>query len=137
MGDLSFPIPDDFHHHLRDGEVLADLVPVVASKFHRVVVMPNLNPPICTVQDAMAYRERILQHSRLHFPHFTPCMTLYLTDNTSCDEIRLAKESHVIIGVKMYPSGATTNSQYGVTDIEKVIPVLEVSHYLICSPVHQ
>ncbi|MCY4266202.1 MAG: dihydroorotase [Gammaproteobacteria bacterium] len=121
---ISLIKPDDWHLHLRDGEALRTSVPHTARCFARAIVMPNLLPPVTTVASALAYRERILA-AVLPKQTFTPLMTLYLTDELAPLEMeRLAKSPHVI-AVKYYPAGATTNSQNGVTDIEKVIPTLE------------
>lgn len=117
--------PDDFHHHLRDGESLPDVVKFAARSFRSVIVMPNLKPPVRTVQDAISYRNRILQHST-EFPDFNPLMTLYLTDNTSAEDIQQAKSTGLIHAVKYYPAGATTNSEFGVTSLAKVERVLQV-----------
>jgi dihydroorotase len=117
--------PDDWHVHLRDGVVLADVVPHTAAQFARAIVMPNLKPPVVTTAMAAAYRERILAA----VPQgviFEPLMTLYLTDNTPPDEIRRATDSGFVKGVKLYPAGATTNSDAGVTDIQRCMRTLEV-----------
>lgn len=111
--------PDDWHLHLRDGPTLASVVADTARQFGRAIVMPNLRPPVTTTEQALEYRERIL-HAAADVGHgdtFTPLMTLYLTDNTSADEIRLAQGTGVIHAVKLYPAGATTNSDAGVTDL--------------------
>ncbi len=116
--------PDDWHLHLRDGKVLADIVPHTAARFGRAIVMPNLKPPVTTTEQALDYRKRILAAVPAGLP-FQPLMTLYLTDNTSVDEIARARASAVIQAVKYYPAGATTNSDSGVTDVRRVYPVLE------------
>ena len=116
--------PDDWHLHLRDGADMAAVLPDTARRFARAIVMPNLRPPVTTTALALAYRERI----RAALPSgagFIPLMTLYLTDNTSPGEIRRARDSGAVYGVKLYPAGATTNSDSGVTDLRKVLPVLE------------
>lgn len=115
--------PDDMHLHLRDGAMLKDLVPATAAQFSRALVMPNLKPPVATVADAAAYRQRILDNLPADM-NFTPLMSLYLTDHTSVQEITAAKESGFIVACKLYPAGATTNSHSGVTDISKIYPVL-------------
>ena len=115
--------PDDWHLHLRDGELLTHVVPASARRFARAVVMPNLTPPVTTTSAAQAYRERILK-AVPPGNDFRPLMTLYLTDDTQPDEIRRAKGAG-IIGCKLYPAGATTNSASGVTDITRVEAVLE------------
>ncbi len=120
---LTITRPDDWHIHLRDGAALATTVPHVAAQFGRAIVMPNLLPPITTTADAEAYRQRILA-ARPAGSEFEPLMTLYLTNNTPADEIRKAKASGIVHGVKLYPAGATTNSDSGVTDLEKVYDTL-------------
>ena len=117
--------PDDWHLHLRDDDALRTTVPHTTRCFGRAVIMPNLKPPVVKVSDALAYRERILR-SVPEGVTFSPLMTLYLTDNLPADELRvLADEPHVV-AVKYYPAGATTNSDSGVTSIEKVMPALEI-----------
>jgi dihydroorotase len=120
---LSLIRPDDWHVHLRDGPVLADVVPATATQFARAIVMPNLKPPVTTVALARAYRDRILA-AVPEGCDFTPLMTLYLTDRTTPEEIRAAKSSGIVFGVKYYPAGATTNSDSGVTAIGNVHRVL-------------
>ncbi|KAF4386483.1 hypothetical protein G4B88_006739 [Cannabis sativa] len=123
--ELTITQPDDWHLHLRDGDLLKAVVPHSVSLFGRAIVMPNLKPPITTTVAAMAYQESILKALPAGST-FTPLMTLYLTDTTSPTEIKLAKKSGVVFGVKLYPAGATTNSQDGVTDLfGKCLPVLE------------
>src|SRR5690606_13849744 len=124
MTQLTLLRPDDWHLHVRDGAHLASVVPFTARQFARAVIMPNLKPPVTTVAAATAYRERILQAVPAG-ARFEPLMTLYLTDTTSPKEIHAAKASGFIVGAKLYPSGATTNSDAGVTAIEKIFPVLE------------
>lgn len=121
---LTLTRPDDWHLHVRDGAHLASVVPFTARQFARAVVMPNLKPPVTTVALARAYRDRILA-SLASDLEFEPLMTLYLTDNTQPAEIRAARESGVIVGAKLYPAGATTHSDAGVTAIEKIYPALE------------
>ncbi|GAB2894802.1 dihydroorotase [Uliginosibacterium flavum] len=121
---LTLVRPDDWHLHLRDGASLPATVADVAVRFGRAIIMPNLRPPVTTVEQAAAYRARILAAVPEGLK-FEPLMTLYLTDNTSADEITRAKESGFIHAVKLYPAGATTNSDAGVTSIEKVTAVLE------------
>lgn len=108
--------PDDWHLHLRDGDALAAVLPHTARQFARAIIMPNLLPPVTTVAAAAAYRQRILA-ALPEGMNFVPLMTLYLTDNTPRDEIRRAAESGFVHAVKLYPSGATTNSDAGVTDL--------------------
>jgi dihydroorotase len=117
--------PDDWHLHLRDGAALASVLPHTARQFARAIVMPNLKPPVTTTADATAYRNRILA-ALPEGSAFEPLMTLYLTDNTDPDEIRRALDSGFIHAVKLYPAGATTNSDAGVTDLKKCYKVLEV-----------
>lgn len=116
--------PDDWHLHLRDGAALASVLPHSARQFARAIVMPNLKQPVITTAQATAYRERILAALPAGM-QFEPLMTLYLTDNTPADEIRRAKDSGLIQAVKLYPAGATTNSDAGVTDLAKTYKVLE------------
>ena len=113
--------PDDWHIHLRDDDALKVTVPHVAQQFARAIVMPNLRPPVTTVALAAAYRDRILAaHAATPgLPAFEPLMTLYLTDNTAPDEIDRAIESGFVKAVKLYPAGATTNSDSGVTDVAR------------------
>jgi dihydroorotase len=115
--------PDDWHLHLRDGEVLKAVLPDTAKQFGRAIVMPNLRPPVTTTQLATEYHERILQALPVG-ASFKPLMTLYLTDNTSAEDIKQAKASGLVYGVKLYPAGATTNSDSGVTSIEKCADAL-------------
>ena len=116
--------PDDWHVHLRDGELMASVVGATARQFARAIVMPNLKPPVATVEQARAYRDRILK-ALPRKAAFEPLMTLYLTDNTAPGEIAKAKASGFVHAVKYYPAGATTNSDAGVTDLRKCEAVLE------------
>lgn len=116
--------PDDWHLHLRDGALLAAVLPHTAARFARAVVMPNLSPPIATTAAAVAYRERILAALPAGLK-FEPLMTLYLTDNTPAAEIRRAHESGLVVGVKLYPAGATTNADSGVTDLARCAGAIE------------
>ncbi len=125
LSTLTLIRPDDWHVHLRDGVVLDDVVPHTAAQFARAIVMPNLKPPVVTTAMAAAYRERILA-AVPQGVKFEPLMTLYLTDNTPPDEIRRATDSGFVKGVKLYPAGATTNSDAGVTDIQRCMRTLEV-----------
>lgn len=113
--------PDDWHIHLRDGDALRRTVPDAARQFRRTIVMPNLVPPVQNAEQALAYRERILSQAK---GDFDPLMVLYLTDNTSAEDIARAKAAGVV-ACKLYPAGATTNSDSGVTDINNVYPTLE------------
>lgn len=117
--------PDDWHLHLRDGDALKTVLPHTAAQFARAIVMPNLKPPVTTTELAGAYRQRILA-ALPEGMSFEPLMTLYLTDNTPPDEIRRAKDSGFVHAVKLYPAGATTNSDAGVTDLRKCYKTLEV-----------
>ncbi|MBZ2168236.1 dihydroorotase [Marinobacter sp. F4216] len=114
--------PDDWHLHVRDGDILNDVVPATAACFGRAIIMPNLVPPVTTAQQATAYRERIL--AAAGDSAFEPLMTLYLTESMTPDTIREAKAAGVI-AAKLYPAGATTNSDSGVKDIRNIYPVLE------------
>jgi dihydroorotase len=117
--------PDDWHLHIRDGDLMRDVLADTARQFARAIIMPNLKPPVTTVELAKAYRSRIEANLKsLGINHFEPLMTLYLTDNTSADEVRKAK-AEGIVGFKLYPAGATTNSDAGVTDIKHCYKALE------------
>ena len=121
--ELTLTRPDDWHLHVRDGDALRTVVPHTAAQFGRAIIMPNLRPPVTTAAQAVAYRDRI----RAAVPAgvaFEPLMTLYLTDNLPPDEIRHAKDAGVV-AVKLYPAGATTNSDAGVTDLRKTYQTLE------------
>lgn len=123
--ELTITRPDDWHLHLRDGDALKTVLPHTAAQFARAIVMPNLKPPVTTTEQAAAYRQRILA-ALPEGMQFEPLMTLYLTDNTPPEEIRRAKESGFIHAVKLYPAGATTNSDAGVTDLRKCYKTLEM-----------
>jgi dihydroorotase len=120
---LTITRPDDWHLHLRDGPALAAVLPHSARQFARAIVMPNLRPPVTTVALAAAYRERIVA-ALPPGARFEPLMTLYLTDTTSADEIRRARASGFVHAVKLYPAGATTNSDSGVTDLARCAAAL-------------
>jgi len=121
---LTIRRPDDWHLHLRDGAMLEAVLPATSAHFARAIVMPNLVPPVVTTAEARAYRGRILKAlPRGH--DFTPLMTLYLTEATSADDVEAGFRDGVVTAVKLYPAGATTNSQSGVRDFDKVQPVLE------------
>ena len=124
MDRITITRPDDLHLHLRDGSALASVVGDTARQFARAIVMPNLSPPITTVKQALGYRQRILE-SLPRGCDFEPLMTLYLTDNTSTDEVERVAECKHTHAFKYYPAGATTNSDQGVTSIEKIYAVLE------------
>jgi len=120
---LTITQPDDWHLHVRDGEALAAVVPHSARQFGRAIIMPNLRPPVTTTEQALAYRDRI----RAAVPsgvHFEPLMTLYLTDRLAPEEIARARAAGVV-AAKLYPAGATTNSDAGVTDLRNIYPTLE------------
>ncbi|CAN0074444.1 unnamed protein product [Discosporangium mesarthrocarpum] len=121
---VTVPMADDLHHHFRDGEVLKDTVQHACRMFRRAIAMPNLKPPVTTTDEALAYRKRILACVP-EGVDFTPLMTLYMTDNTTVEEICKAKASGHVYAVKLYPAGATTNSDSGVTDLERLQPVME------------
>lgn len=123
MTTISITRPDDWHTHLRDGEVLKDTVRDISQYMGRAIIMPNLVPPVTDTDAALAYRDRILAEKPQG--NFSPLMTLYLTDNTSPEEIRKAKATGHIYAAKLYPAGATTNSDSGVTSIDKLIPTLQ------------
>ena len=127
MDTLTITRPDDWHLHLRDGAALESVVAFTARQFARAIVMPNLKPPVATVDSARAYRDRIMAAlaRAAASTRFAPLMTLYLTDNTSGDEIGRAKASGFVHAVKYYPAGATTNSDAGVTRLERAFPALE------------
>lgn len=119
---LTLTRPDDWHLHVRDGDILTAVVPATAACFGRAIVMPNLVPPVTTAADATAYRERIL--AAANGTAFEPLMTLYLTESMTPETIREAKAAGVV-AAKLYPAGATTNSDSGVKDIRGIFPVLE------------
>ncbi len=120
---ITFGQPDDWHLHLRDGAALRAVLPHTAARFARAIVMPNLKPPVTTTALATAYRERILA-ARPAGSGFEPLMTLYLTDRTPPDEVDRARDSGIVHGFKLYPAGATTHSDAGVTDVARIDPVL-------------
>jgi dihydroorotase len=124
MDTLTITRPDDWHLHLRDGAALAAVLPHTARQFARAIVMPNLRPPVTTTAQALEYRARILA-ALPDGLSFEPLMTLYLTESTPADEIARAKASGAVHGVKLYPAGATTNSDSGVTDIRRCARTLE------------
>ena len=116
--------PDDWHAHLRDGLSLQRTVPDLAQQFARAICMPNTVPPVKTVEEAIAYRERIMAHVPEGIA-FDPRMVLYFTDHTAPSEVKKIKESEHVNAIKLYPAGATTNSDNGVSDIRKVYAVIE------------
>jgi dihydroorotase len=121
--ELTLIRPDDWHLHLRDGPAMASVVGHTARQFARAIVMPNLRPPVVTTAQALAYRDRIRAALPAGSP-FEPLMTLYLTDNTRPEEMAVARASGAVAACKLYPAGATTNSESGVTDLERIYPVL-------------
>ena len=129
MTKLTITRPDDWHLHLRDGASLKAVLPHTVRQFARAIIMPNLKPPVRSVVDAAAYRDRIIAAIPAG-KEFEPLMTLYLTDNTSPAEIKAAKASQFVKAVKYYPAGATTNTDFGVTDIRKCDRVFEMMEQL-------
>ncbi|WOH38399.1 dihydroorotase [Thalassotalea fonticola] len=123
MTTLTITRPDDWHVHLRDGEVLKDTVRDTGRYFGRAIIMPNLVPPVMNAEQAQEYFDRIQAVNETE--HFQPLMVLYLTDNTTAQDIKDCKESGIVYAAKLYPAGATTNSASGVTDIKNIYPVLE------------
>ena len=124
--ELTIPLPDDFHHHLRDGEVLEDVIGFASESFSNLLVMPNIKPPVRTVEDAEAYRSRILDAAKRRgcdAPNLL--MTLYLTDATTIKEIIKVKECGFVKALKLYPAGATTNSDFGVSSYDNIQEVLK------------
>ena len=119
---LTIRRPDDWHVHLRDGDMLRVVAPFTARQFSRAIVMPNLVPPVTTPEAAGAYRDRIIKAAG---PGFTPLMTCYLTDEAKPDDIARGFEEGVWVAAKLYPAGATTNSASGVTDIRNIYPAFE------------
>jgi dihydroorotase len=124
MQRLTIRRPDDWHLHLRDGEMLEGVVGDTSRDFARAIIMPNLVPPVVTTADAIAYKKRIVDAIPAG-DRFSPLMTLYLTEGTDADDVEEGKKSGLIYAVKLYPAGATTNSHGGVRDFNKVMPVLE------------
>jgi dihydroorotase len=124
MTRLTLTRPDDWHLHLRDDEELRSVVSYTSRRFGRAIIMPNLTPPVTTTDAAIAYRRRILAALPAN-DRFMPLMTLYLTDNTPAEEVVRAKKSGVVHGIKYYPAGATTNSDSGVTDLNRCAAALE------------
>jgi dihydroorotase len=121
---LTIRRPDDWHLHLRDGAMLAGVLPETARHFARAIIMPNLVPPVVTGDDARAYRDRIMAALPGGMA-FTPLMTLYLTETTDPADVAAAHAEGLVTAVKLYPAGATTNSASGVRDLTRVMPVLE------------
>jgi dihydroorotase len=123
MTTITITRPDDWHVHLRDGDVLPDTVRDISRYNGRALIMPNTVPPTVNTEQALAYRERILAHN--HNVNFSPLMSLYLTDSTTTDEIAKAKSTGLIVAAKLYPAGATTNSDSGVTNVKNIYPVFD------------
>ncbi|WP_198243196.1 dihydroorotase [methane-oxidizing endosymbiont of Gigantopelta aegis] len=124
MDKLTLIRPDDWHLHVRNGEMLRQVINHTARQFARAIIMPNLKPPVTTVEHALAYRNEILA-ALAPDSNFNPLMTLYLTDNTRITDIEAVAQSEQIIALKLYPAGATTNSDAGISALEKAFPVLE------------
>ena len=123
--------PDDWHLHLRDGKQMQSVLPDSARRFARAIVMPNLKPPVTTTDQAIQYRSRIIDAlPNTLRGHFNPLMTLYLTDNTAPEEVEKAKKSGMVHAVKLYPAGATTNSDAGITDLSKCFATLAIMEQL-------
>ena len=122
MKTLTITRPDDWHTHVRNGAILKAVLPHTARQFARAIIMPNLKPPVCTVEQALLYRDEILEAVPLGLD-FTPLMTLYLTASTTIAEIKKAAECEYIHAFKLYPAGATTHSDSGVADIKAVYPL--------------
>lgn len=127
--EITLVRPDDWHLHVRDGAALKAVVPFTARQCGRAIIMPNLTPPITTTEQARNYRQSVLQATPEDV-NFTPLMTLYLTDNTPAEEIQTAVDSGIIYAVKLYPAGATTNSDAGVTNLKSCYPTLEMMQKL-------
>ena len=124
MTEITIPRPDDWHLHLRDGAMLEGVIGHSAAHFARAIIMPNLVPPVVTHAQATAYRDRIMA-ALPEGSNFEPLMVLYLTETTDPDDVEAAAKSGLVKSLKLYPAGATTNSDSGVRDFDKVIPVLE------------
>ena len=123
MKTLTITRPDDWHTHVRNGALLKTVLPHTAKQFARAIIMPNLKPPVTTVAQALSYRDEIVQAVPVDMD-FTPLMTLYLTGATSATDIKLAAESDAVVAFKLYPAGATTNSDAGVANIKAIFPAL-------------
>ena len=126
MQEITIRKPDDWHLHVRDGNMMKIVLPFTAKRFARAIIMPNLKPPITTVVEAIAYRARIIEAMAHEHTSFAPLMTVYLTNSTETDEVMRGFEERAWIAAKLYPAGATTNSEDGVTAIRNIYPVLEV-----------
>ncbi len=125
---ITIPLPDDWHLHLRDGEILKKVLPYSETNFGRAIIMPNLNPPVVTHEQATAYKTRIL--TACQSTEFEPLMTLYLTEQTDPHNLRIGFQQGAVVACKLYPAGATTNSASGVKQISAVYPVLETMEAL-------
>mmetsp|Transcript_23889 Transcript_23889/g.40564 ORF Transcript_23889/g.40564 Transcript_23889/m.40564 type:complete len:349 (-) Transcript_23889:254-1300(-) len=124
--EITIHLPDDFHHHVRDGTKTAAVLKHATKRFGRCLIMPNLKPPVVNTEQALRYRQHILDSLEEDAPEeFRPLMTLYLTDNTSPEEIRKAHASGHVVACKYYPAGATTNSDFGVSNVANTYPALE------------
>lgn len=123
MQTLELTMPDDWHVHFREGDVLADTVKATADAFGRALLMPNLKTPLVTPEQIKAYRAQVQKHAP---SHFQPYFSLYLTDNMSADTLEKAKQHPFIVGAKLYPQGATTNAAHGVSSIKPLYPLFEV-----------
>ncbi len=124
MDNLTLIQPDDWHLHVRNGEMLRLVMPHTARQFARAIIMPNLRPPVSTVQQALNYREKIIA-ALPENSSFTPLMTLYLTDNTTKEEVIAISKCDETVAFKLYPAGATTNSDSGISNLKKIYPILE------------
>lgn len=122
---ITIRLPDDFHHHVRDGSKTAAVLLHVTRRFRRCLIMPNLKPPVVNTEQALQYRQHIMNSLPPGTTDFEPLMTLYLTDYTSAEEIVKAHATGLIVACKYYPAGATTNSECGVTDVKNLYPALE------------
>lgn len=125
MKQIEIIKPDDWHVHFRDGEILNAVVPETTRHFARSIIMPNLTPPILNGKDALRYKKRI-EKAIPKGEHFEPFMTVYLTENTNKNELKESYENGLVFAVKLYPAGATTNSESGVKDINKIMPILDM-----------
>ena len=125
MEQIEIIKPDDWHVHFRDGEILKGVVPETTRHFARSIIMPNLVPPILNGKDALQYKKRI-ERAIPKSNQFTPFMTLYLTENTNKNDLKASYKNGLVFAVKLYPAGATTNSDSGVKDLKKVMPLLEL-----------
>ncbi len=129
MDKIILTRPDDWHLHVRSGAILSLVIAHTARQFERAIIMPNLKPPVTTVDNAMIYRDEIMA-ALPSGSTFTPLMTLYLTDKTSTEDVRQVAQSSHVHAFKLYPAGATTNSDSGVSDLDKIFPILEAMEKL-------